>query len=273
MGITPLLGALHEMSRPDLAYQLLTNPENDIWTNWLEGQSQSLYEGPGYKVGKRYGGSQNHMYFGSYNEWIERDLAGIRPMFQGPAFQTILLQPAFVPDLQHIDWRFHSASGEIGTNWNFINDDVVSMSVLLPKETKVLFNIPEGYQVKDVDPKDLLLNASITNRNELSFMATSFSMELERAGVAKDTHIIAPKLYFDGIGIYSDQQADSGQSWDLEIYDLSGKRVHKKRLSFMVKHVPLLSIWELPDNYRGTFVGRLINLNTNKVEQSIKFVK
>ncbi len=271
LGVMPLLGSLHNMGRSDVAHRLVTNPNNDIWMNWLQGGSKSLYEGPGYKPEKRYGGSQNHMYFGSYNEWIASGLAGISPAFYDPAFETILLQPAFVEELEHLNWRFKSAIGEIGTRWNFVNDELVRFEVTLPKETNLLFDIPDGYQVREVEPIDVLQEATINNNGQLSFFAESFIIDLERAGETVDETIVPPKLYFDGVGIYSDQQAYAGQAWDFEIYDLGGRLVHSKRITFMVKHVPILSLEEIPDSFRGTFVGRLINLDTNEMESTIKF--
>ncbi len=272
IGTLPLLGALKQMGRSDIALRLVTNPENEIWAGWLKGESKTLYEGRGYSPDNRYGGSQNHMYFGTYNEWIASDVVGLRPVFEDPAFQKVRLEPSFIEELGFIDWNYRREEGDFRVAWQFLNENEVKLEVELPSYKDIFFRIPEGFRIQQVWPSDLL-ERTLVSRDALMFQASSFTIQFERTRGELTLHNESNGLYFDGKSIYPDLQIVHDASWEFEVYDLTGKMIYRKRLEYFAERVPILSVTELPSGSKGMLLGRLINVHSGEIQTSINFIK
>ncbi len=79
-----------------------------IWERWEGKDDDGNYFNPNMN-------SFNHYTFGGCGEWMMGDLIGLRPY--APGFKTVLVEPAFIPGLNHADGSFESPYGKISNKW------------------------------------------------------------------------------------------------------------------------------------------------------------
>lgn len=272
IGVLPLLRALKKIGRSDVALGLVTNPENDIWAGWLRGQSKTLFEGRGFSPEKLYGGSQNHMYFGTFNEWIAADVAGLKPVFEDPAFRKIRLEPAFIEELGFIHWSYLAEEGNTTVSWSFLNENEVRLEVELPSYKEIELRIPDGFQIQQVWPGEILQRTQVS-KDALVIHASTFTMHFEKTREDLTLHNEGGNLYFDGKSIYPNLQLVNDSNWTFEVYDLTGRMIYQKNLHYFAERVPILTIDELPINSKGMLLGRLVSDRSGEIQTSINFIK
>lgn len=271
LGVTPLLSSLSEMGRADLALKLVTNEENMIWAHWLKSGNQTMFEGPGYEPGEWYGGSQNHMYFGSFNEWIARDLVGVNPSIAEPGFKRVDLKPHFVEDLGFVDWTFEAPTGAMQVGWDFHSTDEVNLEVSMPEGTNLFLHVPDSFRVSSaIAPFMEKIAHQVYEIHE-----SNFSITLTKYDTLLDLQSTSlTSLFFDGDKIFTDLNANPFQ-YDFHeflVTDIKGNQVHKKLLgqSSLRRNI-ILHKKELPLLAKGLLIGTLMNSKGETIG-IIKFV-
>ncbi len=128
---------LAENGHADLAYHLITQPEQPGWVHWLKQGATTLWE-------DWFGNaSLNHIMYGDISAWFFQYLAGIAPDPENPGFKHVLIQPHPVPALQWARGEHTVASGTIIAAWK-VNDGKFELEVTLPPEITATVILPDG---------------------------------------------------------------------------------------------------------------------------------
>lgn len=125
----------------ETVYKMVTKETLPSWGYWIKNyDATSLFET--WDVGRNIGdASRNHPSMGAIAAWMYKALAGIQMDESAPAFKKIIIQPAFVKDLQFAEGHHESVYGTIRSTWkrtgNKVQLDIVipagcTASVLLP---------------------------------------------------------------------------------------------------------------------------------------------
>ena len=146
LGVKPLLPALSATGHTDIAYKLLlstrypswgfevVNGANTVWERW-----NSYVKGKGFESNAEMN-SFNHYAFGSVNEWLFGNMAGIRAAKAG--YDSIIIHPEIAPEkINSVKAAYHSIHGEIISSWKKIGNTLV-MDVTIPVNTKAEIYIP-----------------------------------------------------------------------------------------------------------------------------------
>ena len=146
LGVRPLLPALSATGHSDEAYKLLLSTEypswgfevingaNTIWERW-----DSYIKGQGFKNNAGMN-SFNHYAFGSVNEWMFGNAAGIKVNAAG--YRTFTVKPEIANiGINYLKANYHSINGEIVSSWKKVGDKI-TMNVTVPVNTKATVFIP-----------------------------------------------------------------------------------------------------------------------------------
>ncbi|MFD1631617.1 family 78 glycoside hydrolase catalytic domain [Pseudopedobacter beijingensis] len=146
LGVKPLLPALSVTGATDYAYKLLLSQEYPSWgfevvngatTIWERWNSYTKEKGFENNAGMN---SFNHYSFGSVNEWMFGNMAGIKNT--EPGFRKFIIKPE-VPGIgiNYVNVSYHSINGEILSSWKK-EGDKFTLTVSIPVNTKALVYIP-----------------------------------------------------------------------------------------------------------------------------------
>lgn len=146
LGVKPLLPALSATGHSDIAYKLLlstrypswcfevVNGANTIWERW-----NSYIKGKGFESNADMN-SFNHYAFGSVNEWLFGNMAGIKAA--SPAYKNIIIRPEIAPDqIGSVRATYHSIAGNIVSSWKK-DGNRLAMDVTVPVNTRAQIYIP-----------------------------------------------------------------------------------------------------------------------------------
>lgn len=146
LGVKPLLPALSKTGHTDQAYQLLLNVEypswgfeivngaNTIWERW-----NSYIKGKGFENNAGMN-SFNHYAFGSVNEWLFGNSAGIRTI--DPGYRKFLIRPEIAKDgIGLVKASYHSINGQILSAWKR-TDQGIAIDIAIPVNTTADVFIP-----------------------------------------------------------------------------------------------------------------------------------
>lgn len=146
LGVKPLLPALSKTGHQDEAYKLLLstkypswgfeiiNGANTIWERW-----DSYLKDVGFTNNAGMN-SFNHYAFGSVNEWLFGNAAGIKVDAAG--YKTFIIKPEIAKrDINYLKASYHSISGNIISSWKK-EKDYLTMLVSIPVNTKANIFIP-----------------------------------------------------------------------------------------------------------------------------------
>ena len=180
LGVKPLLPALSATGHSDEAYKLLLSKEypswgfevmngaNTIWERW-----NSYVKGKGFENNAGMN-SFNHYAFGSVNEWLFGNAAGIKVDEAG--YKKFILQPEIAKEgIGYVKANYHSINGEIISSWKKDGKKIVfqftvpvntSANIFIPttNPATVLENnksIKNNSSIKIKEFKDGLLNIEI----------------------------------------------------------------------------------------------------------------
>ena len=146
LGVKPLLPALSVTGHSDVAYELLLstqypswgfeviNGANTIWERW-----NSFVKGKGFENNAGMN-SFNHYAFGSVNEWLFGNAAGIK--VDEPGYKTFIIRPEISKNgINLVKATYHSINGEIKSSWKKVGNKVV-LNVTVPVNTTANIFIP-----------------------------------------------------------------------------------------------------------------------------------
>ena len=146
LGVRPLLPSLSATGHSDAAYQLLLSTEypswgfevingaTTIWERW-----NSYIKGKGFENNAGMN-SFNHYAFGSVNEWMFGNMAGIKVNQAG--YRTFTIKPEIAPaGINYVRATYHSMNGGIVSSWEREGNQI-SLQVSVPVNTKAQLFIP-----------------------------------------------------------------------------------------------------------------------------------
>ncbi|GAB2534966.1 alpha-L-rhamnosidase [Spirosoma aerophilum] len=146
LGVKPLLPALSSTGHTDVAYQLLLSTEypswgfevvngaNTIWERW-----NSYVKGKGFENNAGMN-SFNHYAFGSVNEWLFGNAAGIKGDEAG--YRTFSIKPEIARQgITFVNASYHSINGRIVSSWKKVGNRV-HFKVVVPVNTTATVFIP-----------------------------------------------------------------------------------------------------------------------------------
>jgi alpha-L-rhamnosidase len=150
LGVRPLLPSLSATGHSGEAYKLLLSTEypswgfevmngaNTIWERW-----NSYIKGKGFENNAGMN-SFNHYAFGSVNEWMYGNMAGIKVNQAG--YRTFTIKPEIAKEgITYVKAGYHSINGEIVSSWKKEGRQI-SLQVTVPVNTKASVFIPSANQ-------------------------------------------------------------------------------------------------------------------------------
>ncbi len=146
-GLSRIGSALSRNGHSKEAFELFTKkgPNSFAWM-WEKAGATSLWEtlpvnDESIEAGKK--ASHSHPMQGGYDSWFYEDLAGIRPWENEPGFKTVLLQPCFDVDLNHVCGEVNSRYGLICSEWSK-NGSKINWNVEIPVGSTGLIAVRKG---------------------------------------------------------------------------------------------------------------------------------
>lgn len=95
--------------------------------------------------------SHNHYSPGSIGSWLYEVVAGIRP--GSPGYKNIIIQPQPGGGLTYARASYESLYGRITSSWQ-IEDNIFSLDVTIPPNTRAKIHLPDGTKVIEVGSGD-----------------------------------------------------------------------------------------------------------------------
>jgi alpha-L-rhamnosidase len=141
LGAKAILGALSDNGYADVAYSIASQETFPSWGWWIKNGATTLYEN--WDVFAKSDLSLNHIMFGEINAWYYKGIGGIKIDPANPGFKNILLQPNFVPGLDHFEAEHTGPYGKIGSAWKR-EGDAVKYSVTVPANSTAAVTFPAG---------------------------------------------------------------------------------------------------------------------------------
>ncbi len=148
LGVRPLLPALSATGQGDEAYKLLLNTTypswgyevingaNTVWERW-----NSYVKGDGFTNNAGMN-SFNHYAFGSVNEWLFGNAAGIKVV--QPGFRTFIIKPEIASaGVNYVKASYNSVNGQIMSSW-LRKGKQLDLNITIPVNTKAELFIPTG---------------------------------------------------------------------------------------------------------------------------------
>nr|MBA4167377.1 alpha-L-rhamnosidase [Chitinophagaceae bacterium] len=184
LGVKPLLPALSASGHADIAYKLLLSTEypswgfevvngaNTVWERW-----NSYIKGKGFESNAEMN-SFNHYAFGSVNEWLFGNMAGIRSA--GAGYDTILIRPEIAPEkINTVKATYHSIHGNIISSWKKTNGTLI-MDVTIPVSTIAEIHIPAASEQTITES-----NMALKSNKDITITGKDDGYVVVRAGSGK----------------------------------------------------------------------------------------
>lgn len=154
LGTKALLVALSENGYENLAYEVATKSDKPSLGYLVKSGATSLPENLYVENNEFYGGSRNHVYFGTLTDWYYVGLAGINPQFERPGFSGITLKPILPKGLEFFSSDFESIRGKINSSWTS-QKGFVNHKITIPPGSEADYLIPEEFSFYKLDVQNL----------------------------------------------------------------------------------------------------------------------
>lgn len=143
LGTRPLILTLAKHGYPELAYQVVTQPERPGWLYMVRNGATTMWErwDSDEKVGSGMN-SLNHSPFTFVSEWFYRVLAGIE-LGTGSVRDRLRIEPSVVDDLEWVEGRLDIPQGELASRWKRTGDGL-ELTVTIPWNASARVSIPRS---------------------------------------------------------------------------------------------------------------------------------
>jgi len=137
-----LMRTLTDNARPEIAYQMATTKTYPGWGYMVENGATTIWELWNGNTADPQMNSQNHvMLLGDLLTWMHENLGGIKSDDQAVGFKKIIMKPAVVDRLTHVQSSYQSIHGLIKSEWtNSIQQ--FEWKISIPANTSALVYIP-----------------------------------------------------------------------------------------------------------------------------------
>ena len=134
--------ALSDNGHADLAYTLATQRSYPSWGYMIDKGATTFWELWNGDTADPAMDSGNHvMAMGDVAQWLNEDLAGIRPDEAHPGFKHIIFHPMPLGDLAWVSATHRSPYGTIASGWQR-DGSRLSLSLVIPPNTTATLEIP-----------------------------------------------------------------------------------------------------------------------------------
>jgi alpha-L-rhamnosidase len=154
LGTKAILNALSENGYAGLAYKVASQETFPSWGWWMINGATTLYEN--WPIDAKSDISMNHIMFGEIGAWFYKALGGIRPDPEQPGFKNTLVEPHFVPGLDHFEASHEGPYGWIHSSWKRTGKKITYTLTVPPNSTATVRLKIEGDQTINKNGK--LLN-------------------------------------------------------------------------------------------------------------------
>lgn len=142
VGVQWLMRTLSRNGYGDMALRVATQTTYPSWGYMIENGATTIWELWNGNTAAPDMNSQNHvMLLGDLLIWYFEDLAGIRTHPDVPAFNKLLMDPAFPGGLQHVDVSYRSIHGTITSSWT-VHPDSLTWTIGIPANTTAEVHLP-----------------------------------------------------------------------------------------------------------------------------------
>lgn len=133
LGTGPLVHALLDARRADVAWTMLSREDYPGWLHMLNQGATTLWEfwTPNFSL--------NHPDFGIVGIFFYQGIGGIRPDKAGPGFKRFIVAPEPVGDLKWAHTQFRSLHGPIATDWKRDGQQFTLELAVPPNTTATLY--------------------------------------------------------------------------------------------------------------------------------------
>ena len=135
LGAKYVVRVLAQGGRSDLAYQIITRPEQPSWAWWITQGATTLWED------WKGEGSLNHIMFGDVSNWLFQWIAGIGLDPDAPGFAHVRIQPQPVGGLTWARAHHDGPQGRIVSDWAQ-DEDAFRLKVIIPPGATATVCIP-----------------------------------------------------------------------------------------------------------------------------------
>ncbi|MDN5852430.1 MAG: glycoside hydrolase family 78 protein [Actinomycetia bacterium] len=111
LGTKAILPVLTDIGRPELAYDVATNPTYPGWGYWF----QQLGATTMWEEWNAESRSHDHAFLGTVDDWLYQRVAGIEPA--APGYSKVRIKPYPVGPLKTASAHVESPLGRVSTNW------------------------------------------------------------------------------------------------------------------------------------------------------------
>ena len=137
VGTYILSRALSDNGCSEAAYTLLLNEEYPSWLYEVNMGATTVWERwnsvlPDGSIGDTGMNSLNHYAYGSVEDWMVRNMAGLRPDEAHPGFVRAVIAPQPDYRIKRCDLRYLSASGPYEIHWRVSEDGGFTLSAAVP---------------------------------------------------------------------------------------------------------------------------------------------
>lgn len=144
LGTKAILNALSENGYADVAYRIASQEDFPSWGWWIVNGATTLIEN--WDINAPRDISRNHIMFGEIGAWLYKGLGGIHPDEMSPGFKNVILEPHFVPGLDHFEAEHTGPHGKIITSWKKSNNAIrYTITVPANSTATVRFDVPNAY--------------------------------------------------------------------------------------------------------------------------------
>ena len=143
LGTRPLIHTLADHGYPELAYELVSQPERPGWVYMAREGATTMWErwDSDDSVGSGMN-SLNHSPFTHVSEFFYEVLAGIR-IGDRPVTEHVTVAPALVGDLEWVEASVDTPNGEVASAWER-TDDGYDLAVTVPWTASATVRLPNG---------------------------------------------------------------------------------------------------------------------------------
>lgn len=144
LGTRPLIHTLADHGHAELAYEIVSQPEQPGWVYMVRNGATTMWErwNSDESVGSGMN-SLNHSPFTHVSEFFYEVLAGIQ-LGDRPITDHVTIAPALVDDLDWVSASLETRTGELAVDWEHDGDGDYDLSVTIPWNTQATVRLPDA---------------------------------------------------------------------------------------------------------------------------------
>ena len=146
LGSRVIFNLLADNGYTDLAYNMITRPENPSYGYWIANGATSLHEE--FKPDGVLPTSLNHHFWGFVSAWFYTYLAGIRFNPYRHDVSNVDIKPCFVEKLGSVKAHHITPCGKISVQWDRVEGGI-SLIVRADSHLHGIIALPDGYSFAD----------------------------------------------------------------------------------------------------------------------------